>query len=342
MRIEDDIKLDYGDVLIKPKRSCLSSRSGVDITRTLKHPNGNAWYCTPIIVANMDTVGTFEMALSLENFNCMVALHKHYHVQALIDFYVQYNPSNVFYSMGTSDADMEKLKYFIEAWGGAPDKICIDVANGYTQMFLDKVRMVRELYPDSFILAGNVVTPEMTEELILSGVNCVKIGIGSGSACITRIVTSIGYPQLSAVIECADAAHGLGGYICADGGCTVPGDVVKAFGGGADFVMLGGMLSGTTESNGKQITIDGKEYKQYYGMSSDTAMDKHHGGVASYRASEGNTVNVPYTGDVSQTMQTILGGLRSGMTYIGAKTLKEVPKRTTFIRVNRQLNNIFS
>jgi GMP reductase len=183
-------------------------------------------------------------------------------------------------------------------------------------------------------MAGNVVTPEMTEELILAGVDIVKVGIGPGSVCTTRKMTGIGYPQLSAVIECADAAHGLKGHIIADGGCTVPGDVVKAFAAGADFVMLGGMLAGHKEGGASPMSTN-----QFYGMSSDTAMDLHNGGVANYRASEGKTVEIPYRGEVSRTMKEILGGLRSACTYVGASELKELSKRATFIRVTQQLNN---
>jgi GMP reductase len=345
MRFEEDIKLDFNDVLIKPKRSNLSSRSDVDIMREFKHPSPDigSWNLTPLIAANMDTVGSFEMAKILTSFphNCMVALHKHYTVTELVSFFSSSITSNVFYSMGISDVEINKLKDFISAYGHAPFNICIDVANGYSVNFLNKVKLIKEIVPFSFIMAGNVVSAEITEELILSGVHCVKVGIGSGSACTTRKMTGVGFPQLSSIIECADAAHGLGGYICSDGGCTVAGDVTKALGAGADFVMLGGMLSGCDESKGELIEINGEMFKQYYGMSSDTAMNKYHGGVAEYRSSEGRTVLVPYKGSADGTIREILGGVRSGMTYIGASKLKEIPKRTTFLKVNRQLNNVF-
>jgi len=216
-------------------------------------------------------------------------------------------------------------------------RVCIDVANGYTQAFVDFVKKFRDKYPSVTLIAGNVVTPEMTEELILSGVDIVKVGIGPGSVCTTRKMTGIGYPQLSAVIECADAAHGLQGHIIADGGCTVPGDVVKAFAAGADFVMLGGMLAGHKEGGASVFGTN-----RFYGMSSDTAMDLHNGGVANYRASEGKTVEIPYRGEVSRTLQEILGGLRSACTYVGASELKHLSKRTTFVRVTQQLNNSLS
>lgn len=182
----------------------------------------------------------------------------------------------------------------------------------------------------------------MVEELLLSGADIIKVGIGPGSVCTTRVKTGVGYPQLSAIIECADAAHGLGGHIISDGGCTIPGDIAKAFGAGADFVMLGGMLAGHDQSGGELIERNGERFKTFYGMSSETAMGKHSGGVADYRASEGKTVEVPYRGNVTETLQDILGGLRSTCTYVGAQRLKELTKRTTFIRVAEQENRVYT
>jgi GMP reductase len=209
--------------------------------------------------------------------------------------------------------------------------VCIDAANGYTARFCDFIKRVREAHPALIIIAGNVVTGEMTEEIILSGADIVKVGIGSGSVCTTRIQTGVGYPQFSAVVECADAAHGVGGYIMADGGCTNAGDIAKAFGGGADFVMLGGMLAGHTECEGQEEEIDGQTYKTFYGMSSTEAMKKYNGGVAKYRSAEGKTVRVKHRGLVKHTLEGVLGGLRSACTYIGAKRLKDMPKCATFL-----------
>ena len=338
MRIIEDVKLDYKDVLITPKRSTLSSRSQVNLERTFTFRSGNSWKGVPIIAANMDGVGTFTMDLELNKHKMMVALTKHYAQEDLIDHFIQKFNSSV-YSMGISDADLYKFNKVVESnivknWN---IKVCIDVANGYTQSFVDFIKEFRDDHPNVLLMAGNVVTPEMTEELILAGVDIVKVGIGPGSVCTTRKMTGIGFPQLSAVIECADAAHGLQGHIIADGGCSVPGDVVKAFAAGADFVMLGGMLAGHKE--GGASAMGGN---QFYGMSSDTAMELHNGGVANYRASEGKTVEIPYRGEVSKTMQDILGGLRSACTYVGASELKELSKRTTFVRVTQQLNNSLS
>ncbi|XP_040824620.1 GMP reductase 2 isoform X1 [Ochotona curzoniae] len=314
--IDNDVKLDFKDVLLRPKRSTLKSRSEVDLTRSFSFRNSKQMYTgVPIIAANMDTVGTFEMAKVL----CK-------HLAA---------------SSGTGASDFEQLEQVLEAIPQVK-YICLDVANGYSEHFVEFVKDVRKRFPQHTIMAGNVVTGEMVEELILSGADIIKVGIGPGSVCTTRKKTGVGYPQLSAVMECADAAHGLKGHIISDGGCSCPGDVAKAFGAGADFVMLGGMLAGHSESGGELIERDGKKYKLFYGMSSEMAMKKYAGGVAEYRASEGKTVEVPFKGDVEHTIRDILGGIRSTCTYVGAAKLKELSRRTTFIRVTQQMNPIFS
>lgn len=345
MRIEYDIKLGFKDVMIRPKRSTLKSRSQVNLERQFKflHSSTN-WSGIPIMAANMDTVGTFEMALVLSKQKLFTAVHKHYSIDSWKAFLLKAPMDITNYiavSTGTSKQDAEKLKA-ISDLNNYLKFICIDVANGYSEHFVDFVKQTRSEYPDKVIMAGNVVTGEMVEELLLAGADIIKVGIGPGSVCTTRIKTGVGYPQLSAIIECADAAHGLGGQIISDGGCTNPGDVSKAFGAGADFVMLGGMLAGHDQSGGEIIEQNGKTYKQFYGMSSDTAMEKHVGGIAEYRASEGKTVKVPYRGDVELTLKDILGGVRSTCTYVGAQRLKELTKRTTFIRVEEQENRIYS
>ena len=343
MFIESDLKLGFADVLIRPKRSNLSSRSQVDLMRnfTFLHSK-KQWSGVPIMAANMDTTGTFEVASALASCSLLTAIHKHYSVAQWDQFL---NGRDDIYpwimaSTGTSDADFEKLSKIVKNHPKL-EFICIDVANGYAESFVSFVSKVRETFPDKTIVAGNVVSGEMVEELLLSGADVVKVGIGPGSVCTTRVKAGVGYPQLSAVIECADAAHGLGGRIVSDGGCTCAGDVAKAFGGGADFVMLGGMFAGHDESGGQVLERDGRQYKLFYGMSSTTAMDKHAGGVASYRASEGKTVEVPYRGPIESTVRDILGGVRSACTYVGAASLKELTKRTTFIRVQEQENRVF-
>lgn len=348
MRIEEELKLDFKDVLIRPKRSTLTSRSEVDLAREYKFlHSGRRYRGIPVIAANMDTVGSMEMAQALAKQQLATALHKHYDDADLVNFFKNASAgqdATVFYSMGITKADFEKFRRVAGEAGDAIQYVCIDVANGYTKAFVDFLHKIRAAYPDLTIMAGNVVTGEMSEELVLGGADIIKVGIGPGSVCTTRKMTGVGYPQLSAVIECADAAHGLGGLICADGGCTVPGDLAKAFGGGADFVMLGGMLAGHDECQGEivePVTQGGARKVRFYGMSSRAAMDKYAGGVATYRASEGKEVLLDYRGPVDGTLQDILGGLRSACTYVGARRLKELSKRTTFIRVARQLNEVF-
>lgn len=345
MRIEEDVKLGFKDVLIRPKRSTLKSRSDVKLKRQLnfKH-SASFWSGVPIIAANMDTIGTFRMAEVLASFDILTAVHKHYSVEKWANFIQRTSASvlrNVMVSTGTSEIDSCKMKHILSL-SPVLRFICIDVANGYSEYFVAFLKKVREDYPDHVICAGNVVTGEMVEELILSGADMVKVGIGPGSVCTTRLKTGVGYPQLSAVIECADAAHGLGGQIVSDGGCTVPGDVAKAFGGGADLVMLGGMLAGHDECEGTLVEENGQMFMLFYGMSSESAMKRHAGSVADYRTTEGKTVKLPLRGTISCTVRDILGGLRSACTYVGADRIKELTKRTTFIRVSEQENCVFA
>ncbi|MBF6640855.1 GMP reductase [Flavobacterium sp. J49] len=344
MRIETDLKLGFKDVMIRPKRSTLNSRAQVSLEREFKFlHSSHVWTGVPIMAANMDTVGTFEMALALAKEKLFTAIHKHYTTAQWNDF-LKTAPSDITdyiaVSTGTGKHDFKKMEE-ICSQNPTLKFLCIDVANGYSEHFVEFLRQARKRFPDKVIIAGNVVTGEMVEELLLEGADIVKVGIGPGSVCTTRVKTGVGYPQLSAIIECADAAHGLGGHIISDGGCAIPGDVAKAFGAGSDFVMLGGMLAGHKESGGKLIEVNGEKFKQFYGMSSETAMKKHVGGVAEYRASEGKTVKVPFKGDVIETLHDILGGIRSTCTYVGASKLKELTKRTTFIRVTEQENTVF-
>lgn len=353
MKVEEDIKLDFRDVLIRPKRSTLNSRSEVSMSRTFKFslPSGlMQWTGVPIVASNMDTIGNWGVAEQLASFDAITAIHKYYNINQWKDANVLAGnlSNNIMYTMGMGKdnfAEIDKAQQIINLYPSIRF-ICIDVANGYTEKFVKYVSTIRGLFPHQAIIAGNVVSREMTEALLLAGANIIKIGIGPGSVCTTRKVAGVGYPQLSCIMECADAAHGLNGYVLSDGGCTCPGDVAKAFGAGADFVMIGGMFAGTDEAGGETMMheLEGCMYpyaKRFYGMSSDTAMEKYSGGVATYRASEGKTVDVPYVGPVSDVMKSILGGVRSACTYVGADKLKDLPKRTTFVRVNRQLNDYF-
>lgn len=343
MRIEQEIKLDFKDVLIRPKRSTLKTRADVDLTReyTFKHSKVS-WKGIPIIASNMDHTGTFAMAKSLAKHKLLTAIDKFADLKEWKQFYKKF-PKLHKYCFATTGIKPEDEELLDKILKNVPTPfICIDVANGYTQRFVDCIRALRQKYPKKTLIAGNVVTAEMAEELVLAGADIIKVGIGPGSVCTTRLKTGVGYPQLSAIIECADAVHGLGGHLCADGGCISPGDVAKAFSAGADFVMLGGMLAGHEECLGEKIQEDGKWFMRFYGMSSSEAMYKHHGRINTYRASEGRSVNVPYRGKVENTILDILGGLRSTCTYVGAQKLKELSKRTTFLRVTQQLNEVFA
>ena len=375
MRIEQGLKLDYSNVLLRPKRSTLGSRKDVGLTKRYKfrnyvptemsmeilRPESHPSYeGIPIMAANMDGVGTMKMADTLASQGLFTCLVKTYSEQELVEFFnpfAELRREHVAYSMGITERDLEKFKKVYSQTENIK-YVCVDVANGYTKFFSDYISKLRKEFPHIVIIAGNVVTGDQTQELILNGADIVKVGIGPGSVCTTRIQTGVGYPQLSAVIECADAAHGLGGHIVADGGCTCPGDVAKAFAGGADFVMLGGMLAGHDEGGGEVISkhyangeatlldngnflphYEERQFVQFYGMSSDSANKKHFGGLKEYRSSEGREILVPYRGAVGDTIQNILGGLRSTCTYIGAPTLKQISKCATFIEVSKQFND---
>jgi len=375
MRIEQGLKLDFSNVLLRPKRSTLGSRKDVGLTRRYKfrnyvptemnmeilRPDSNPSYeGIPIMAANMDGVGTMKMADTLASQGLFTCLVKTYSEEELVEFFnpfAELRREHVAYSMGITKRDLEKFKKVYSQTENIK-YVCVDVANGYTKFFSEYIAKLRSEFPHIVIIAGNVVTGDQTQELILSGADIIKVGIGPGSVCTTRIQTGVGYPQLSAVIECADAAHGLGGHVIADGGCTCPGDVAKAFAGGADFVMLGGMLAGHDEGGGEVISkhfangeatlldngnflphYEEKRFVQFYGMSSDSANKKHFGGLKEYRSSEGREILVPYRGAVGDTIQNILGGLRSTCTYVGAPTLKQLSKCATFIEVSKQFND---
>jgi GMP reductase len=339
MKILDDIKLDFTDVLILPKRSEYTTRADVKLERTIKFKYSPlTWTGIPIMISNMDTTGTVEMAMELQQFHIITILHKYYKYTDIPD-----NLDREYFAVtsGIQEYDLKNLDEMIEKVN--PKFICLDVANGYLNGFIEKCKSIRQKYPEKIIIAGNICTSEGVLDLILNGeVDIVKVGIGNGSCCTTRKQTGIGLPQLSAVLETADTAHGLGAHIISDGGIQVIGDFAKAYGAGADFVMSGSMFAAHDESGGDIVEEDGKKYKIFYGMSSASAMNKYAGGVANYKVSEGKTVKLDYRGPIKNTIQDILGGLRSTMTYIGAKKIKDISKCTTFIKVNRQLNQIYN
>jgi len=339
MKIDYTPQLDFNNVLIRPKRTILNSRSNVNMEREFKFPHSKqVWQGVPIIAANMDTTGTFGVYDVLKKHKMITCLHKFYGEK---DFQnKELNPDYFMISTGINFDKLEELKSILTItrakW------LCIDVANGYMKKMVEFCQLIRSEFPNLIIVAGNVATREMVEELIINGkVDVVKVGIGPGSACLTRMKTGVGVPQLSAIIECSDAAHGLGGFIIGDGGITCPGDMSKAFGGGADFVMMGGQFAGHDENPGEVIEENGKQMKLFYGMSSEHAMKKHYGKMANYRSSEGREIKIPYKGPLENTILDYLGGVRSTCTYINAKCIKHIPKCTTFILANQQLNTHF-
>jgi len=344
MRIETELKYDFDDVLIRPKRSTLESRKEVDLHRSYKFKHGGTYFGIPIMAANMDGVGTIDVSRELSDIGLFTCFRKSTPINFIIKELLSERSNNTAVTIGKNLVDFNKLKELKEELikeGHILKYVCVDVANGYSQSFVDYIKQVREILPHSTIIAGNVVTGEMVEELLLAGADIIKVGIGSGSVCTTRIKTGVGYPQFSCIAECADAAHGLNGHIVADGGCTSPGDVAKAFGAGADFVMLGSMLAGCKEGGGKIIEKEGKQYVEFYGMSSKVANEKHNGGLKDYRTSEGRRVLLPYRGLIKDVVQDILGGVRSTCTYVGANQLRHLSKCATFIRCTNTHSKIY-
>lgn len=347
MRILDDVKLDYGDVLLRPKRSTLKSRKDVLLERSFTfYHSPKKWTGLPIMTANMATCGTFEMARILSKHKMITTFHKYYSVKDYGKFFKTFNnPDFICYTLGIRENDIKQLKLMknkklLEKFSF----ICLDVPNGYLQNFLEVIKEVRKMCPKHIIIAGNVATNEITEEIILAGADIVKIGIGPGAVCTTRRMTGVGYPQLSAVIECSDSAHGVAnergvGRIIADGGQQHPSDLAKAFCGGADFNMCGSLFSGFEQSGGKTIIKNGNKFKEFFGSSSNKAMKEFYGKKDDHRASEGRYTLIPHKGDIHGFIQDLMGSLRSTATYIGARQLKEFPKRATFLKVNRQLTS---
>ena len=370
MQIINEVQLDFSDVLIKPRRSSIDSRSKVDITRVYKFK-----WCpypitgTGIMQANMGTIGNFAVSRKMLENGLFACLHKYHSVEDLISFYDELvNPKDVKHwspipvwhrcllGIGLRDDGIEKLRAINKALG-IQVGVKFDVPNGYIPQVKEKIIELRKEFPEMFIMVGNVVTGDITEDLILSGADCVAVGIGPGGQCLTREQTGCGRPQLSAIIECADAAHQVGGMVCGDGGITCPGDLGKAFGAGADFIMIGSMFAGTDEADGELITkhiisneydiehdcpcLEEKKFKQFYGMSSTLAQEKFGNGKPSYRASEGRVTLIPYVGPVDDVIEELLGGLRSTMTYLGAWKLKNIPKQCVFYKVHNQLNRTY-
>jgi GMP reductase len=339
MIVNYEPKLDYSDVLIVPSLSDVKSRKEVNLEVETTFKCGSSWKGIPIMAANMSTVGTHKMAEVLSEYKMVTCLRKGGNYYSA---FVNMHPEKEPYVSLTLGLDPDSKLFVDTSEMHDPTFICLDVANGYMKEFHNFTRKVRDKWPKSILIAGNVVTPEGVEALSTAGADLVKVGIGSGSMCLTRRVAGVGYPQLSAVLECVETADQLGIGIVADGGINYPGDFAKAFVAGSAFVMAGGLFTGHDECGGE---IRHKEHGEltmlHYGMSSRTANEKYNGGLSDYRASEGRTVEVPYRGSVRNTVQEIFGGIRSACSYVGAFDLPSLYSNGKLIKVNRTINSIF-
>jgi GMP reductase len=374
MIINNETKLDFSDVLIVPQRSTLNSRSEILLERTFHfYHSPRIWKGIPIICANMSFC-SFDMAKELANHKMIACLHKYHSLDELSNYFNS-NPQNInytFVSIGYKKSDLNHLLELKNKINIQPN-ICIDVPNGHMDAFVKYCKKVRENFPESIIIAGNVTNTSSTQELIIyGGVDIVKIGIGGGSACTTRFLTGCGVPQLSCCLENSYIAHGLQngekklGLVCSDGGHKTVGDVCKALCAGSDFVMLGGYFAGTESCNG-EWTFEHKAYLNkdnkykdinwwqpnspgyetekrktkftYYGMSTHHSQQLYEDNIKHYRASEGTKITVEYKGTVDRVIQELLGGIRSCCCYIGADTIKNMNKCAEFCRVSKIHNN---
>jgi len=358
-----DKYLDFRDVLILPKKSNINSRKDVVLERTIVFQNGVSWTGIPIIAANMTTIGTLDLYKVLSTYKIITALHKFHKLQDLLDYNkensdLKLNPDYFMISTGISDDDYTNLKVILDNF--ECKFICVDVANGYISKFKDFCKSLRSEYPEKIIVAGNVCTSEGIELLNALELDIIKVGIGGGSACTTRIQTGIGMPQLSCVLECVQACKEYNrinfeiyyeydqdkhnkAFILSDGGITCPGDLAKAFGAGADFVMIGGAFAGHDENPGQIVNDEktGAKYKLFYGMSSGYAMKNNYAANnnTNYRSSEGRELKVAYKGSLKSSVENYLGGLRSACTYTNSANLEELANNTKFIIVNNQYNS---
>ncbi len=358
--IHDEIKLDYGNVLLVPgTRTNVTSRKLVNLNCRISfnHNEKTVYEGIPIMAANMDGVGSFAMADALIRHRIFTCLAKMHSEENLIKFFSEDSLRRDYCAITVGLRHMDREKFKSVNQNAGPIKFaCLDVANGHTQRFVSFLEEFRSEFPEVVIIAGNVVTPEQTEILVKAGADLVKIGIGGGSVCETRIKTGVGYPQFSAVVECGHAAREAGAHIVADGGCTCPGDVAKALAAGSAFVMLGGMFAGHKEGGGRvvtrrfntgEITDEGKailqenKYVEFYGMSSQIANNKHFDGLQPWKTSEGREVLLPFKPSIDETVQDMLGGLRSACTYLGAGNLQDLPQAAKFVQCHDTHNRVF-
>ena len=347
MRIIEETQLDFDDVLIQPKCSKLLSRSQISLEREFKWYDANNQHkhtmkCISYGTTNMGTVGTCKIAELMAKSGHIACLEKHIpyeEIDKLFSKLTEEEQSRVIPSIGIKEST-DDIKKLYDKWH--LKLLMIDVPNGYIPSLIDRIRELHSYCVDTCIIAGNVVDAAGASQLLDAGVKVAKVGVGNGAMCVTRLKTGVGRPQLSTIIEVADVCHQRGCYVMCDGGVASPGDVCKAFGAGADFVISGALFAGCEEAEGDAIEIDGKKYKQYYGMSSHLAQAKHFGGIRKYSSSEGREKLIPCSGSLQDVLDDIDGGIRSCCTYIGCEKMKNFSRHTTFYRVHKQLNTLFA
>ena len=338
-------KIDFKDVLIVPNKTTIKSRKEVSLQREFTFKNNTKWKGVPIISSNMDTVSDVKTFDILRQHDYITCFPKHYNKKWTLDFPKHLElVDNYMLTCGTGDSNnLIALVKKLYTFGIHPRFICVDVANGYMKQLEDTCVQIKSFFPECILVAGNVVTPDSVYELMSQcGVDIVKIGIGSGAVCTTRLKAGVGYPQLSAMLECKSAAELGGGYLISDGGIVYPCDIAKAFAAGSDFVMCGSILAGHDESPGELVIAeDGQKYKTYYGMASETAVKKYNEGKMGYRTAEGKKVLIKLKGPLDTTIEDINGSLRSACSYTDSRNLEEFYNKSKFIEVNTTHNKIF-
>ena len=334
-------QLDFRHCLIVPTRtSTIRSRSQVK-TQTLVHfeKSHQDWIGTPIWTSNMDSTGTIAMYDKIHKYGLVTCFDKNINKDLLENDY-DLDRERYSVSTGINIKDIEIIRKVIEKYN--PKFLCVDVANGYMEKFISTVAYLKTCYPDVIIVAGNVVTPEVIPTIGEAGADIIKLGIGSGSVCTTRIKTGIGCPQLSAILNCHETAHNCGIKIMSDGGIQNPGDICKAYAAGADFVMVGGLLAGHADTTENVVESNGQKFAEFYGMSSKEANNKYSGGMKHYKAAEGKKVLIPLKDEsITDTIEDILGGVRSCCSYLGAFNPSQIYERSNLIKVEQQVNDKF-
>jgi len=316
----------FDDILLIPSYNHYESRRLVDLSVTDK--SGKLTLALPVMSSNMDTVTESEMANFMSDKGGIGVLHRFMSIERnVLEF--KNCRATTFVSVGCGDKEFERAIALRDA--GATF-FCIDVAHAHAKYVGRTLKRLREQLGDACIMAGNVATYAGADYLASCGADLIKVGIGGGSVCSTRVKTGFGVPMLSSIKECARVDRS----IVADGGIKAPGDIVKAIAFGADFVMVGGMLAGTRPTPGPVLTKeDGRQVKEYRGMASREAQDDFIGGMPEWKTAEGVAVEVPFRDDADAVMADIIGGMRSGLTYGGSDTIRELQRKLDYLVVSQ-------